>query len=269
MPDKRTTAYGPTQAGAHEAVPSPVSAKSTQPPAALRVVKAPATATAAAADRTPSRGGARTRSVPIAVLADDPLTGQGVVAHLRDRAEVRVLSTKERCEAEVVLIVVDRITEDTLKLMERFAQESVNEDARFVLVGDGVREQHVLRAVTCGLVSVIPRCEADFDRVLRAILDVREGRLEMPSAALGWLVGQLHTIHQDVLEPNGLTVSGLATREVDVLGLLAEGMSTLEISQRLSYSERTVKNIIHGVLTRLNLKNRTQAVAFAVRTGAL
>jgi DNA-binding NarL/FixJ family response regulator len=230
----------------------------------------PLAASSPAASRgNPAREGAAARAVPIAVLAGDPLTGQGAVAHLRTRAEVRVLGAERQQEAEVVLIIVDRITEDTLKLLEKVAVEPGHGDARFVLVGDGVREHHLLRAVTCGLVSVIPRREADFDRIVRAIVDIREGRLEMPGVALGWLVAQLRTIHSEVLEPNGLTAAGLETREVDVLGLLAEGLSTFEIAQRLNYSERTVKNIIHGVLTRLKLRNRAHAVAFAVRVGAL
>jgi DNA-binding NarL/FixJ family response regulator len=72
-----------------------------------------------------------------------------------------------------------------------------------------------------------------------------------------------------VLDPHGLTAAGLYTREVDVLRLLAEGMDTLEIAQRLNYSERTVKNIIHGVLSRLKLRNRSHAVAYALRNGVM
>ena len=283
MPDTRISTHRPTPAGSRLAAAGVATAnRNASATAALRVAT-PTTVTApvgfpgpassspsAAQNRGPlARESAQTRPVSVAVLAGDPLTGQGAVAHLRARPEVRVLGAERQHEAEVVLIVVDRITEDTLKLMERVAEQSANEDARFVLVGDGVREHHLLRAVTCGLVSVIPRREADFDRILRAIVDMREGRLEMPGVALGWLVGQLRTIHQDVLEPNGLTAAGLETREVDVIGLLAEGLSTFEIAQRLNYSERTVKNIIHGVLTRLKLRNRAHAVAFAVRTGAL
>jgi DNA-binding NarL/FixJ family response regulator len=219
--------------------------------------------------RAPVRDDEAVRPVAVAVLAGDPLTGEGAVAHLRFRPEVRILDVERQHEADVVLVVVDRVTEDTIKLMERVADKSENDDVRFVLVGDGVREHHLLRAVTFGLVSVIPRREADFDGILRAILEVREGRLEMPGVAVGWLVGQLRTIHRTVLEPNGLTAAGLEAREVDVLGLLSEGLSTGEIAQRLNYSERTVKNIIHGLLTRLKLRNRTHAVAYAVRTGAL
>ena len=273
------TTHRPTPAGPRVVSATPIAANGAPSSAALRAATstivassaalAASSAPSAAAGRTLLRDGAPVRPVAVAVLAGDPLTGQGAVAHLRARPEVRILGAERQHEAEVVLIVVDRITEDTLKLMERFADEAVNDDARFVLVGDGVREHHLLRAVTCGLVSVIPRREADFDRILRAIVDVREGRLEMPGVAIGWLVGKLRAIHQDVLEPNGLTAEGLEIREVDVLALLSEGLSTFEIAQRLNYSERTVKNIIHGVLTRLKLRNRTHAVAFAVRTGAL
>jgi DNA-binding NarL/FixJ family response regulator len=271
VPTARITTHIPAPASPRVAAATVATAKSAPSTTAL-LAKTFSTSPAPSSTthgRSPLRDAAPIRPVALAVLAGDPLTGQGAVAHLRARPEVRILGAERQPEAEVVLIVVDRITEDTLKLMERVAAESVNQDARFVLVGDGVREHHLLRAVTCGLVSVIPRREADYDRVLRAIVEMREGRLEMPGVALGWLVGQLRAIHQDVLEPNGLTAAGLETREVDVLGLLAEGLSTFEIAQRLNYSERTVKNIIHGVLTRLKLRNRTQAVAFAVRTGAL
>jgi len=51
--------------------------------------------------------------------------------------------------------------------------------------------------------------------------------------------------------------------------LLADGMDNTEIASRLNYSERTVRNIVQGVLSRLKLRNRVQAVAYAIRTGAI
>jgi DNA-binding NarL/FixJ family response regulator len=208
--------------------------------------------------------------VPIAILAEDPIIGAGAAAFLRGRPEVTVLPADRRDGAEVVLVLATAVTEDTLALMEAVAGARPDPgDVRFVLVGDGAREHHVLRAVALGMVSVIPRRSADFDRIVAAVLDVRDGRLEMPTTAVGWLARRLRSIQQDVLAPHGLTGAGLEAREVDVLRLLAEGLGTPEIATRLCYSERTVKNIIHGVLTRLRLRNRTQAVAYAVRSGVL
>lgn len=205
----------------------------------------------------------------VAVLAGDPITGEGAVACLRGQPGISVLTADRLAEAEVVLILVGRVTEETLDLMQRTAASSNHEDLRFVLVGDGVREHQLLRSLTYGLVSFIPRQEADFGKIVRAIAGMRHGRLELPAVASGWLAQRIRAIERDVLEPKGLNAIGLETREVEVLRLLAEGLGTPEIAQRLSYSERTVKNIIHGILTRLKLRNRAHAVAFALRTGTL
>jgi DNA-binding NarL/FixJ family response regulator len=64
-------------------------------------------------------------------------------------------------------------------------------------------------------------------------------------------------------------VPGLAGREVSVLRLLAEGESTREIAENLSYSERTVKNIVHDLLMKLDCRTRAHAVALATRQGVI
>jgi DNA-binding NarL/FixJ family response regulator len=212
---------------------------------------------------------ARTGPVSVAVLADDPVTEQGAVACLQDRPDLEVLPASRRCEAEVLLILVHRVTEQTLARMQAEATAAQPRDLRFVLVGDGIREHQMLRAVTNGLVSALPRREADFDRIAQAIRHAREDRPELPPVALGWLIKQIRAVHCNVLAPNGLTATGLETREADVLRLLSEGLDTLEIAEELKYSERTVKNIIHGLLTRFKLRNRAHAVSFALRNNLL
>jgi DNA-binding NarL/FixJ family response regulator len=61
----------------------------------------------------------------------------------------------------------------------------------------------------------------------------------------------------------------LTDREQQVLSLIADGHPTREVAQQLSYSERTVKNVLHDVVTKLNARSRSQAVAFAVREGLI
>jgi DNA-binding NarL/FixJ family response regulator len=61
----------------------------------------------------------------------------------------------------------------------------------------------------------------------------------------------------------------LGEREYDVLRMLAEGESTRGIAERLSYSERTVKNIVHDLLVTLKCKTRAHAVALAAREGMI
>jgi DNA-binding NarL/FixJ family response regulator len=50
---------------------------------------------------------------------------------------------------------------------------------------------------------------------------------------------------------------------------MADGMDTAEIATKLSYSERTVKNVFYGLTNRLHLRNRPHAVAYALRKGMI
>ena len=65
----------------------------------------------------------------------------------------------------------------------------------------------------------------------------------------------------------GTTAGHLSGRELSVLSLLAAGDNTREVAGRLSYSERTVKNIVHDTLVKMNCKTRAHAVALATRQG--
>jgi DNA-binding CsgD family transcriptional regulator len=59
----------------------------------------------------------------------------------------------------------------------------------------------------------------------------------------------------------------MTMRELEILRLLSEGLNTREIGYRIRFSERTVKSALHSLMTRLRLRNRTHAVAFAIRNG--
>lgn len=61
----------------------------------------------------------------------------------------------------------------------------------------------------------------------------------------------------------------LSVRELEVLTLLAEGESTRGVANRLAFSERTVKNLVHDLLMKLNCRNRPHAVAQAIRQGLI
>ncbi|WP_369805808.1 response regulator transcription factor [Amycolatopsis sp. M39] len=61
----------------------------------------------------------------------------------------------------------------------------------------------------------------------------------------------------------------MTQREIDVLRLLAEGLDTAETAEKTTFSGRAVKNVIHDLSQRLELRNRTHAVACALRNGAI
>ena len=205
----------------------------------------------------------------VAVTATEPLVAEGVVAYLRTCPGITPVATDGLDRSSVVLVIADRVSEGTLAVLQRAAELAPDREMRFVLVCDDIREPQLLRALNWGLVSVLPRQETDYQRIARALVNAGDGKVELPADAHGWLEERIRLVARDVLAPHDLTAAGLYTREVEVLRLLAEGMDTLEIAQRLSYSERTVRNIIHGLLTRMKLRNRAHAVAYALRNGVM
>ena len=64
-----------------------------------------------------------------------------------------------------------------------------------------------------------------------------------------------------------LMTTTLAERERCVLQLYADGLTTREVARQMCYSERTIKNVLQDLTIRLNVRNRTHAVAYAVRHG--
>ena len=103
----------------------------------------------------------------------------------------------------------------------------------------------------------------------QGIRAVAVGDGTVPADLLGRLLSQVSLIHQQVLAPRGLSFSGLSDREVEVLKLLSDGHDTAEVARRLCYSERTVKNVLQDMTRRHNLRNRTHAVAYALRQGLI
>jgi DNA-binding NarL/FixJ family response regulator len=95
------------------------------------------------------------------------------------------------------------------------------------------------------------------------------GEGSVPGDLLGRLLAQVGKLQRQLLNPRGLSLTGMSAREVEILRLVAEGLDTAEIAAKLSYSERTVKNALHEVTTRLQLRNRSHAVAYALKQGLI
>ncbi|MBK3646308.1 MULTISPECIES: response regulator transcription factor [Streptomyces] len=207
--------------------------------------------------------------ISIAVVAGDPITGEGAVWCLRRYPGLNVLSQEEHRHADVVLMITPEVTEETMLLMESVAARSTSPGMGIVLVTGHIGEAHLLRAVHHGLRGVMWRHDSTYDRIVEAVRAVAEGGAALPPPVQGELVDHLLAVQRDVLAPLGLTTSGLEVREVDVLRLLAEGLDTTEIARKLNYSERTIKNILSVMMNRLGLRNRTHAVAYALRSGML
>ena len=127
----------------------------------------------------------------------------------------------------------------------------------------------LLSALEAGARGVLRRNQATPENLFEAIRAAAGGEGALSPDLLGRLLDQVGRLQRQVLNPRGLSFAVLTDREIKVLKLLADGLDTAEVGRRLFYSERTVKNIVHDVTSRLNLRNRTQAVAYALRQGLI
>ncbi|MER7189119.1 helix-turn-helix transcriptional regulator [Streptomyces flaveolus] len=224
------------------------------------MLSSPRTTTAAlGAGRVTGAGDGR---VPVAVSAPDPISREGAVSQLRRHPEVDL--REESGPGTVALLIEDALDEAALTRLRRIVR---SEGARAVLVVGAIRETELLDVVECGVGAIVWRHEATAHRLVQAVLAASRGDGDLPADLIGRLVNQVGTLHRGAAGRPGAPSLGLAPREVDVLRLVADGLDTGEIAGKLSYSERTVKNVMHGLTTRLHLRNRAHAVAYALREG--
>ncbi|HET9655176.1 MAG TPA: response regulator transcription factor [Kineosporiaceae bacterium] len=113
-----------------------------------------------------------------------------------------------------------------------------------------------------GAAAILLMAELTPDSLVHAVRTAAQDRTTLSRSALLRLLE-----HAARLSPEG--AGQLTTRERKVLQLLADGEETRSIALEMNYSERTVKNVVHDVLTKLNCRTRAQAVGVAMRSGLI
>ncbi|OLF15570.1 hypothetical protein BU204_21785 [Actinophytocola xanthii] len=132
---------------------------------------------------------------------------------------------------------------------------------RLVVVADSVEAGEVLRAVRAGALALL-ESTADPARLAAAVRAAARGEGRLPHAVLLALLDRPAPPPPAVLSP-------LTARQTAVLELVAEGHGNAAIARALSCSAHTVKNVIYDLMARLQVRNRSHAVARAVRAGLI
>lgn len=204
--------------------------------------------------------------IPVIVSVSDPLSRAGIVSQLRRAQGFVVVPDGDTPAEAVALVVADDLEDRVVAEMRSLRGRGVK---RIVLLVARVDDRGLLAAAEAGVTAVLRRAEATAGNLAAAIRSAAAGEGSLPPDLLGRLLRQVGQLQRQVLSPRGLMFSGLTEREAAVLRLLADGYDTAEVGRHLFYSERTVKNIIHDVTSRLELRNRTHAVAYAIREGLI
>lgn len=207
-----------------------------------------------------------TTQIPVFVHAEAPLTAAGLEAALKARPEVTLVGKDSITARTVAVAAVEAFSDATVRALRAVSSRGCS---RMVLVTDELAEERLLEVAAVGVCAVLPRAEASACRLVQLIVGATAGQGSLPAALLGRLLEHLGRLQQQAPSTVQEQPTGLSQREMRVLQLVSEGYDTREIARKLSYSERTVKSALHDVTTRYQLKNRSQAVAYALREGLI
>jgi DNA-binding NarL/FixJ family response regulator len=159
------------------------------------------------------------------------------------------------------LVLLDHTAPDAGTFVAALIERS---GARVLVCSADCSEDAVLASLQAGAIGVLRKDTLDTETLGSSVRAAMNGTGVLTTELLQ---GLLEGISAGAAERT--SVARLTDREQQVLSLIAAGHPTREVALQLSYSERTVKNVLHDVVTKLNARSRSQAVAHAVREGLI
>jgi len=203
------------------------------------------------------------------LIADDyRMVRLGLVTILSDFDEIEIIG--EAVDGEMAISLCDQHTPDVVLMDINMPRLNGIEATRQIRAshpntqvvalsstGDGEIIQQVLQA---GAISYLMK-NVTGEELVRAIRLAREGQSTLaPEAAQ-------HLMHLTTQRHHAQYGQTITRRELEVLALMKDGLSNLEISAQLALSSSTVKNHVSNILFKLGATSRTQAVALAIQHG--
>jgi DNA-binding NarL/FixJ family response regulator len=171
-----------------------------------------------------------------------------------------------RVRADVVLMDVRMPRLDGIEATRRLAGPGVEDPVRVLILTTFDLDEYVLSALRAGASGFLLK-DAPPEDLVEAIRIVAAGDALIAPSVTRRLLDRFATSLPDPAATRPAALDSLTAREVEVLGLVARGMSNAEIAERLVVSETTVKTHVGRILAKLDLRDRVQAVVLAYETG--
>ena len=186
--------------------------------------------------------------------------GITVVAEAGDGEEAVRLAAEHAPDVALMDLIMPGMdgVEATRRLVARSPRTNV------VMLTSYHDDEHIFPAIRAGALSYVLK-EVGPDELAEAVRKAADGEAVLHPRVAARVVRELHGARRD--ETN--VFQELSDRELEVLKLIAEGLSNHEISSRLYVSEKTVKSHVSNILGKLHLADRTQAAVYAWRQGVV
>lgn len=202
------------------------------------------------------------------LLVDDQcIVREGLSTLLNAQPDLAVVGTAangqdaiaqaQTLQPDVVLLDIRMPVMDGVAATQALRQQ--NPDQVILILTTFDDDEYVTQAIRHGAKGYLLK-DTPSDELAQAIRSVHRGYTQMGPGLLERMIAT--TPPPPPMPPE---IADLTPREMEVLKLLGEGLSNREIAERLYISERTVKNHVTHLLSRLNLRDRTQAALLAVK----
>ncbi|GMU09999.1 response regulator transcription factor [Corallococcus caeni] len=209
------------------------------------------------------------------VLADDhALVRQGLRSLLELTPDLRVVG--EAADGEEALRKVAELNPDVVLMDVRMprmtglealrALRRTDPERRVVLLTTFDEDTALIEALRAGVQGFLLK-DVSLEELAEAIRRVASGQTLLPPGIAERVARGMAELPRDF--PHADLPEGLTRREVEVLRLIARGLSNREIADALGTAEGTVKNQTSSILSKLGVRDRTRAVLRAMELGCL
>ena len=221
-------------------------------------------------------GGGNRPMIRVAIADDQPLVRAGlrmilegeadfvVVGEAADGEQAAELAARER--PDVLLLDVRMPGPDGFETAHRILAEGSDQHVRILMLTTFDLDDYVYAAMRAGACGFLLKDMAGEDIVAAVRQAARGGDAILAPAVTRRLIERFASRRGGVQTPSA-AVGDLTARELEVLRLIAGGLSNAEIAQSLKIGEATVKTHVARVLMKLELRDRVQAVIFAYESG--
>ncbi|HSK66929.1 MAG TPA: response regulator transcription factor [Anaerolineales bacterium] len=172
---------------------------------------------------------------------------------------IQAVDKARALQPDVILLDMMMPREDGLGAINDIIKENPN--ARILVLTSFAEDEKVFPAIKAGALGYLLK-DSSPQELLQAIRNVYHGEASLHPTIARKLMRELN--QPATLPP---TTDPLTEREVEVLRLVAQGLSNDEVAEKLVVSERTVRTHVSHILDKLHLANRTQMALYAVREG--
>jgi DNA-binding NarL/FixJ family response regulator len=216
-----------------------------------------------------------TAPVRIVVADDHEVVRSGFAALLGTQPDFSVVGTApdgssavRMCGSlspDVVLMDVRMPGVDGIEATRQLTASGADPLPRVLILTTFDLDEYVFDALRAGASGFLLK-DVTAERLFEAVRVVAAGEALLAPAVTRKLIGEFTRLRTRTAAP-GPALAPLTPRETDVLKLVAEGLSNTEIAARLIVTEETVKTHVSHMLSKLGLRDRTQAVVIAYESG--